>query len=448
MRQENKQLNSFELINPVYQKAVLVESDNGSAIELGAKLYQAFPTAMSAPIYIIDEKNLMHSKKTSVPLSKLDIQNLGEIFQRGERDYILSKLKSDVRIEEWEDLSSYTYGTDYQFNDETLENWVDASTGQIKDEWKKLVGDILCFNAEKDERLILVNKASVPKGYVMKCQPHTLVITPPNTGKSTFYETVGFLLDKGTKNTLLGSARWSDDKAFGLFHEQYYTSAIDQIESQNIENMLGFLLGFLESGRATVAGGGTTLAVRGAFPLVITANPLALTGSNVSVLRDILAFMSRNSYAIGRRIGLFAFNNYSPLIDKGYDNDEHKKLVDTYRALEERANETLKKFWNHQKIKDFCNTPVYDPSLKDLIAKCEVVEVKSFLRAHIDHSFPHIRGGALNCAIMDNLPKFAVMDVLFIGDLDKLVDEMIEAAKPYVEQLVSINVESIKFALS
>src|SRR5271169_4216607 len=239
MKQENKQLNTFELINPIYQKAELVDTENGASIELGAKLYQAFPTAMSAPIYIVDNKNLMHSKKTSVPLSKMNIKELDAVFERKERDYIHSKLKSDVRIEEWDDLSAYAYSTDYQFNDETLANWVDASTGRIKDEWVKLVSDILCFNAEKDERLILVNKASVPKGFVMKCQPHSLIITPPNTGKSTFYETIGFLLDKGTKNTLLGSARWSDDKAFGLFHEQYYASAIDQIESQNIENMLG-----------------------------------------------------------------------------------------------------------------------------------------------------------------------------------------------------------------
>ena len=447
MSENNKTLNNFQVIKPVYQRSDIMDTPDGMVISVGAKLYKAYPTAVSAPIYIVDTKNIIHSKKSSLPLIDVDIKTLDEIFELRERDYILTRLH-DPRIKEWDDLSLYTFGTMFQFNDATLSKWVDIGTGKVTEDWTKLVSDILQYNCEKDESLVLVNKASIPRGYVMRYQPHTLMITPPNTGKSTFYYLAGKLIDKAKKNTLLGSAKWTDDKAYGLFHEQYFPLAIDQIESQTIENMAGFLLGFLESGKGTVAGGGAELNVTGACPFVVTANPLALQGTNIVVLRDILSFLCRNSYAMGRRFGVLAYGNYKSLVDKGYDDVEHRKLIDAFRALEERVTETLRKFWFHPKIRDFCNTPVYDRSLYEEINSCETIEVRSFFLAHYAHSFPHLRGGALNCALVDNLPRLALLDILFVGDLDKFVDEMIEEAKPYVEQLKAVNLASIKYGLA
>jgi len=448
MSENNKTLNSFQVIKPVYQRSDIMQTQDGIVINVGAKLYMAYPTVMSAPIYIVDTKNIIHSKKTSLPLMDIDIKELDRIFELRERPYIVSRLKTDPRIEVWDDLAIHTFGTAFQFNDATLSKWVDVGTGKVTEEWTTLVSDILQYNCVKDESLVLVNKASISRGYVMRYQPHTLMITPPNTGKSIFYELVGKLIDKATKNTLLGSAKWTDDKAYGLFHEQYFPLAIDQIENQTIENMAGFLLGFLESGRATVAGGGAELLVTGACPFVVTANPLALQGTNIVVLRDILSFLCRNSYAMGRRFGVLAYGNYKSLVDKGYDDVEHRKLIDAYRALEERVTETLRKFWLHPKIRDFCNQPVYDRSLYEEIDSCETIEVRSFFLAHYAHSYPHLRGGALNCALVDNLPRLALIDILFMGDLNKFVDEMIEEAQPYVEQLKAVNLASIQYGLS
>lgn len=785
MSDENRVLNTFEKIEPLYQKTEIEKTENGILITVGAKLYRAFPTVIAPPVYIVDTKDIIHSKKSMLPLMDMNIQQLDAVFEKHEQDFIVKKLQGDPRIETWDDLGMHTFGTDYQFNDATLGKWYNIESGQVTEDWSKLLADILEYNCMRDPALVMANKSSLARGYVMRYQPHALQITPPNTGKSTFFELTGRLVDKATKNTLLGcydnktevltlddwkyfkdltkedkictlnpntreieyqnplniwkyddypqlvkiqsrvldlmvtpdhkmvgteynrythknrdlsfvsaknlpygfvvpvighwtgketplfslppsprlhasisiemdkwlaflglylsegrtslskrgsyvvgisrvksetkreieeilnatpfrykyvgheyqiynnqlgryliefgharkklvpryvkecskrqieiflsayalgdaykfnnwiayytsskkmagdlqellikigygsivkerqprvsyikgrqiksgiqfevygrqkrlnaiirpqnksiidyndavycaevpnhimlvrrngkaifcgnSAKWTDDKAYGLFHEQYYALAIDQIESQTIENMAGFLLGFLESGRATVAGGGAIMLVTGACPFVVTANPLALQGDHISVMRDILGFLCRNSYAMGRRFGILAYNDYSPLVDNGYDDVEHRKLVATYRALEERITLTLQQFWKHPKVKDFCNLSVYEPSIFTELERCNVIEVASFLRAHVAHSFPHIRGGALNCALVDKLPKLAALEVLAIGDFNSLVDEVIEDAKPYVESLRQINLDSIRYTLS
>jgi hypothetical protein len=446
---ENKVLNTFEQVEPIYQKSEIEKTDNGIFITVGAKLYRAYPTVITPPIYIVDTKSVIHSKKSALPLTEMTIKDLDGIFELKEQGYIMNKIqRGDPRLEEWNDLGMYVFGTDYQFNDATLGRWLDVVADKPTEEYNNLIKGIMEYNCTRDPALVLANRATLPRGYVMRYQPHELQITPPNTGKSTFFELAGRLIDKATKNTLLGSAKWTDDKAYGLFHEQYYPLAIDQIESQTVENMAGFLLGFLESGRATVAGGGTTLSVTGACPFVVTANPLALQGTHVSVFRDILGFLCRNSYAMGRRFGILAYGDYAPLQDMGYDSDLHKGLIDDYRALEERITLTLRKFWFNHKVRDFCNTPVYERGLFEEIENCEIIEVSSFLKAHYAHSFPHIRGGALNCALVDNLPRLAAVEVLMVGDLEKIVDDVIEQAQTYVEQIKAMNLDSIKYAIT
>jgi hypothetical protein len=68
--------------------------------------------------------------------------------------------------------------------------------------------------------------------------------------------------------------------------------------------------------------------------------------------------------------------------------------------------------------------------------------------AHYAHSYPHTRGGALNCALSDNLPRLAKVDVLMMDDLDKIVDEIIEKANEYAELLKVVNINSIEYTLS
>jgi hypothetical protein len=377
---------------------------------------------------------------------------MDENFFRDERVYILKKVgqERDPRIEKWDDLATFSYGTDFEFEDGMLNKYVDSNF-QVTEDWKQLLKDIMEYKGKKDESIMLVQRATFPRGYLMAFQPHSLFITPPAVSKSTFYRWAGFLLDRATQKSWIGTARWTDDKALGVVNQQYYPIALDQIESQSSENVLGYLLGFLEDGMATTSAGGTTVEAVGACPFAITANPFleANETNHATNMRNVLAFLAYNTYAMGRRFGLIAFGNYKPMQDFGYDDIEHQKVIHTYRILEERVTATLQRFWFNPVVKEYCRKKVYEgTNIEEKIEACDIIEVRSFLRAHVDHSYPHMRGGAINCAIMDNLPKLAVFDVLKLGDFDKLVSGILQEADIYLEKLKAVDLASIEYALA
>jgi hypothetical protein len=49
---------------------------------------------------------------------------------------------------------------------------------------------------------------------------------------------------------------------------------------------------------------------------------------------------------------------------------------------------------------------------------------------------------------VDNLPRLAAVEVLMVGDLEKIVDDVIEQAQTYVEQIKAMNLDSIKYAIT
>ena len=457
MNEETKHgraLNTFEMIEPLYQKVNFETTPEGIVATLGAKLFRGMVTTTTPPAYILDTKNVVHSKKTSLPLARVAQSRMDEVFTRDERLYILKKVgqERDPRVEGWDDLATYTYETSFHFDESILSKYVDFTTNRTTEEWADVVRNIISYKGETDPNLYAVYKAAMPYGYVMKYQPHTVIITPPNTGKSSFYEVIGSRYDKSTKNSLIGTAKWTDDVAKGILDNQHYAATIEQIESLAIENMAGLLLTLLEQGWSLSGAGGTTIRVTAACPFVVTANPLSLTGSHVSVLRDILAHLCRNSYAMGRRFGIFAYGDYMPLKDlagsEGLDDVERKNLTDIYRSMEERSTVILQKFWSQSAVKAFCRQAVYDRSLYDEIETCDVVEVRSFLLAHYAHGAPHTNGGAINCALVDHLPRLTMAEIGSIdGLLESLTVEILEDAKRYREQLKAINLASIRYAL-
>jgi hypothetical protein len=458
---KGKILNTFEIIEPLYQKLDFADTPEGVVANLGSKLYRGLVASSTPPTYILDTRNVIHSKKTALPLTRIDQARMDEVFGPDERVYILKKVGvakdpgsgRDPRIEGWDDLAQYTFETSFHFDEALLAKYLDYTTLKPTQEWADLVKNIVSYKGETDPSLYTVYKAAIPYGYVMRYQPHTLVITPPNTGKTAFYEVIGSRYDKATKNTLIGTAKWTDDIARGLFDNQHYALTVEQIESLAIENVIGLLMTLLEQGWSLSGAGGATIRVVAACPFIATANPLALSGSHTAVMRDILAHLCRNSYAMGRRFGIIAFNEYAPIKDLagtgGLDDVERKNLMETYRAMEERTTATLQKFWNHPAIKEFCRQPVYERSLYDEIEPCEVIEVRSFLLAHYAHSYHHIRGGAINMALVDNLPRLAGIEISggMSDMLDIITEDIIEQAKANVETLKAINLASIHYAL-
>jgi hypothetical protein len=274
------------------------------------------------------------------------------------------------------------------------------------------------------------------------------MITPSNCGKSEFYDKVGKRVDKITKQTLLGSVRWVDEKSVGLFYDQYFPLIVEQVESQQVENLAGFLLSFLELGKAVVSGGGAEMEVRGACPFIITANPTSVLEKKETILNNLVMMLSRNSLALGRRFGIIAYGNYAPVVAKEYNDVEHRNIIEFYRSMEERCAGTLEKIWNSQAVKEYCYTPImYDTEVHSIVDKCEVDVLSGFLSTFLKYSYPHTRGGSVNMAVVDLLPKIVAYEITQFGNLDAIIDEILERAKHYITEIKAINEESIRYAL-
>jgi hypothetical protein len=440
-------LTPFSYLKELYQQTTL-DAQHSVVVNLGAKIFVAKPTSTAAPFYIVDTKKVLHSKRSEVALTQISGIELDNLFEISERNYILDLLE-DPRIQSWEDFVQYTYQTEYSFNEATLSDFIDAETKTATVAWQQVIQNVLSYNAEKDPTLVLINKATLPRGFMMQYQPHTILLTNVSAGKTTFYKKVGLTLDKTTRVSLLGSIKGKEEQLAGLFDDQYYVICIEQLESQKIENLAGFALNFLEDGLATISGAGLKLLIRGAFPLVISGNPITLSQERETVFKDFLIYLGTNAYALGRRFGLLAVGNYSSVVDKGYDDIKHTEAIRLYRALEERAFNALTEFWLHPQVQAWCKAPAYtesDSPIYEKIKKCQTVEVRSFLFTHYNNSYQHLRGGALNCAIIDNLPLF-VLHSLLGSPINELIPRVLQDADKYVPQLTSINKKSIEYIL-
>ena len=433
----------FEYIRPLYYHVSLDEKMFG---QVTAKLFECRISSFSPPLYVLDTKDIVHSRTRQLTLKKVDERTVNELFSSDERKYILAVVR-DPRISSWSDMLKYMYETEYSLTEKmsTVSEYIDKTYPSRK--WDELVQNILSFNASKDPDLLKVFKATLPRGFVMKFMPHTLMITPSSCGKTEYYDKVGKRIDKLTRQTLLGSVRWVDDKSAGLFHEQHYPLVVEQIESQQVENITGFLLSFLELGRATVSGGGAEMEVRGACSFIITSNPMQSDARKDVVLETILSLLSKNVIALGRRFGIIAYNSYQPVKATEYDDVGHSQVIQFYRSVEERCNKTLECLWNDKRVIEYCYTKIDYSEIWDMIGSCEREGVKGFLKTFVSHGYPHTRGGSVNMAIVDYLPRILLHELTGVVDFDTIVQEVIQRAQSYCDSLRKVNVDSIRYAL-
>jgi hypothetical protein len=435
---------TFEYIRPLFHHVEFKE--NMEDYSISCKIFECKPTFFSPPIYVIDRKDIIHSRTRQVALKQISEKEVSDMFSGDERKYILQYI-SDPRIDSWTDFVKYVYETDYSFDVKSLGQYLDENL-MPNQKWNELVSNLLSYNAKKDASLLKVFKATLPRGFIMRFMPHSLLITPPSCGKTEFYEKIGKRVDKLTRQTLLGSVRWVDEKSTGLFHEQYYPLIVEQVESQQVENLAGFLLSFLELGKSIVSGGGAEMEVKGACSFIITSNPTDLTSSRSSVLNTMITILSKNTLALGRRFGIIVFGNYQPVQASEYDDVAHASIVETYRNMEERTSMTLSQIWNDKKVMEYCFTSIgYDDKVVSLIDKCEIDTLKGFLKTFIRHGYPHTRGGSVNMATVDLLPRILSSELTGLPEKEKLVEEVIEKASSYVGELRKINEDSITYAL-
>ena len=304
---------------------------------------------------------------------------------------------------------------------------------------REFVEELVAFRAEeKDPRLREVFKAHLLRGLLQRINPHSLNITNPGTGRTSFYRLVGHVFEKVTAKSFLGFARSPEEIYPGTVDRTELPILIDQLESQDAPKIARHLLEILESGLSEVSSGATKFPVRSNSIFTFAANPIGFEEDPQKSFASLLVMLSENIPAWGRRIGLIVYGTDFTTIEKKLKDDtEWRRMISLFRALEEYAWKELKKIIEDPRVKEWLLKPIenYAEEIRELTSFIKDEALKDFLRSHGEAAQHRVRGAALYSVLALNLDKIALKEY----SIEKLLREAEERLKIYVE----INLQSI-----
>jgi hypothetical protein len=315
-------------------------------------------------------------------------------------------------------------------------------------DWANFIeNELMTFRAKKDPRLQLIFKATLLRGIQMEYNPHAFLSTGSGTGKTLVYEQAGIRMDKVTSNSFLGT-RTQRGSSEGLVQDQSLPICIEQLESQDAPNILHFMLSFMELGKGKLSTAYGSTFVEGQCTIIVTSNPTGYTQDRAATFRNLINALGSN-YALGRRIGLIVYGGegaYKKVESLDTINeDEWRCRFELFRAIEEYVFPCIERLFKTNTVKLWLDSPIegYQTAVSSLIKQIEDKSVKEFLDTHGAGANKHIRGGALNCAIVDVLPELIPTIQSHSQSSKETIDVILQKADNYLNELIRINLESI-----
>jgi len=314
--------------------------------------------------------------------------------------------------------------------------------------WRSdVIQKIVNYGGVKDHDLVLVQTAHLLKGSKPTINAHALTVTPPGTGKTTFYEMVGKNLGRVTAKSFLGFAKSPEEVYPGIISGLDLPINIDEIDNEGAFFIAQHLNNILEFGRETIASGAVTLTINCSSVFNFSANPV---GASKDPVKSFGTLVSRLSYnpAIGRRIALILyiapeqardFKKISSKLSKE-EEEEWRALVSLFRMVEEYARPKIEKLislawsWLNERME------FYERDILDILAKYEgelPENVSDFFKAHI-YATTRIRAAALFISIASNLDKIALAE-----NAESILDEILEEAEEVLPKIIDINKRSV-----
>jgi hypothetical protein len=449
-----RRVTKLEYIKPIYSKPKNIILRQGEEIfDKEWTLYEAKPNVVGhPPILILDTEGYVNPGRDSYPLQPYVPPNMEDFKSLWQNLMPAVVIKQVKKI-----CENYTQTSNFDALTLLNHNILHTPVPRLKKfdvldnlDWISFVeNEVLSFQAEKDERIQLVFKATLPRGVEMKYNAHTLMSTGSGTGKSYFYDRAGIRKDKVTAVSLIGTIS-KEGVIPGLVHNQQLPLCIEQLECQSAPEILRFMLTFMEMGTGSVSTAYGDLSVEGRCTFVITANPTGYETDKIATFRSLIDALGTNYIALGRRIGLIIYGG-----EKEYkkvksleplDEVEWNKRFEFYRAVEEYAYPVICALFKQKKVRTWLETPInnYEINVEQLASKIDDKAIAEFLRTHGSGAYKHIRGGALNCANVDYMKELVNLRKTSYATIpSELIEQILQKADEYLEQLVSINLESI-----
>ncbi|MEM3872976.1 MAG: hypothetical protein QXE05_10505 [Nitrososphaeria archaeon] len=408
----------FRYIKLVYSKPVPVYDREGNLIEVRTewRIYKALKEEGQNPFFLIDRDGYVNPKKLEYSVKRVDEEELEKIMR---------------------DSKSILKDVDKNFILEPVPRLKDAIfLKQIN--WPKFIEDLVDYKqVGVDPDFKIVRMATLPRGVHQAVNPHAQIILPGQTGKSEWYNLVGTLEDKVSDNSLIGYADSEGPKP-GSLDKTELPIAFDQVESLAKGNILRYLANIMERGDALVDQASTPFAIWSKSTLIFLANPIGEAKSQYPIL---LEKMTKNP-TMGRRFGIILYKKDAKRIssrEKDLKAELSEKIA-LYRAVEEYAFHDIRKIifdektwkWLNERNEEWVNQAL---GLLEGLSK-ENEELALFFKEFILNGWTHIRGAALNCAIVKNMDKIALKEYE--------IEDILRDAEEFLTEILRINFNSIQ----
>jgi hypothetical protein len=305
--------------------------------------------------------------------------------------------------------------------------------------WREFIEYLVEPKEGKDEKLKTIHRAKLIKPIFMKYAPHSIEITNSGTGKTSFYNACGIVIDKAKPNSVVGFAKSPEEIYVGTVNETELPTAFDQIESQTATQLARYMYNILETGEALVDAGAVRFPIKTYSCFAYLGNPIA---KNEKIAESFKALIDHISYnpAMGRRFGIILFSTNLKAIQNKMiiqEEEEWKNAFMVFRAIEEYATPNIKKILTNEKVLEWLHKliPGYREAIYKATQNLKDINLVNFFEAHSEAQH-RVKASALYSAMALLLDKIA------LGKYT--IEEIIKEAEEQLNDFITINLESIK----
>jgi hypothetical protein len=399
----------------------------------------------------------------------LKIQNENELFryfiEKGISEEILRKLCNEfnVKVVEKEGKIDLTqtlisflksceiYRTTIPISDDYLKELIENP-----EMLEREIYFYITENCEKDPKMIFWAKTCLVKisdsleDYKLeRFRGHAFIVKNPKSGFSTFALKCGKVVDYSTAASVRGYCDSQGNIKHGTFHGQFGSLVFDQAEKYP-ELILDFATTPMENGIQFVESAARKITNLGAPKISIIMNAgkeIATPSDMIEAVDKILSKLTTTPEAHGSRFGLIIFDNNLKQVKENFEPEESiKNNALIIESIFEYIAPKVSEIYHLPKIQEWLNKPIedYRENVLELVKNFPTVifgeRCKIFWEDHAKSGYKHMRGVALEAAIVDCVSEIAKANQI-TEELEKM---LIEKAEENLEIVKSINLDSLR----
>lgn len=436
----------YKLVNEIFVKTVDKFIRGAKYSEPTWRLFSAKTEFKGRSDIVFDENRYVNPKRShefSVgKISEEDIKRIANEIEPGYQKDLEKVLFSRVRRPK-----------EYDGNPSVMQvllqksNAVVKTIGRVVDpncitkfDWYDFIDSLVAYKCKKDEGVKLFLKKDLLRGIKSKLNPISICGKPPGTGMGEFYFQLCLHFgSKVTKKSFLGYALSPMEIYPGTVDGQDLTIVVEQVESNDIPDIFGYLYSIVEQGFDYVSSGAVKFPVSSLSKFTFLAN-IQDKENPEKDFSYILSQIATNAPAFLKRVSNILYNpslkRATPYTDDFTGWIERGRF---FRGIEELAIPSLRRWFRDDRVWKWCQEPIgdYVKQIKDIATGLDDTKLKYALLEHSKPPHPRLKGAGLNVRLAEILGEIVLSHTL------DLKTDILKPAEKYTYEFISQNISSL-----